>query len=100
MNIIECSKKLRELTKAHAHYNVSLADYRRDRKTLFDALDLNVNGIAPYQMAVAPLSVGIETPDIDNEQQIESHQQLDKTQPYFAKKLDTCMNFIKGENNS
>ena len=98
MNINQCSKQLRELTKAHAHYHLSLADYRRERKVLFDALDLNVNGIAASQVTAAPLSV--QTPDIGDVQQIENNQQLDKTQPYFAKKLDTCMNFIKGSNNS
>ena len=98
MNINQCSKQLRELTKAHANYQLSLTDYRRERKVLFDALDLNVNGIAASQVTAAPLSV--QTPDIGDVQQIENNQQLDKTQPYFAKKLDTCMNFIKGSNNS
>ena len=98
MNINQCSKQLRELTKAHAHYKLSLADYRRERKVLLDALDLNVNGIATSPVTAAPLSV--QTPDIGDEQQIDNNQQLDKTQPYFAKKLDTCMNFIKGSNNS
>ncbi|NQY50743.1 MAG: hypothetical protein HRT50_16910 [Colwellia sp.] len=98
MNINQCSKQLRELTKAHAHYQLSLADYRRERKVLLDALDLNVNGIAASQVTAAPLSV--QTPDIGDVQQIDNNQQLDKTQPYFAKKLDTCMNFIKGSNNS
>ena len=98
MNINQCSKQLRELTKAHAHYQLSLADYRCERKVLFDALDLNVNGIAASQVTAAQLSVA--TPDIGDVQQVENNQQLDKTPPYFAKKLDTCMNFIKGSNNS
>jgi hypothetical protein len=30
---------------------------------------------------------------------LQSAESADKTQPYFAKKLGTCMNFIKGANN-
>ncbi len=99
MNINECSIKLRELSKAHAHYQITLEDYQRDRKALLDALDLNVNGIETPDLSVVPLPTDIATADIGNVQH-EAEQQLDKTQPYFAKKLDSCMNFIKGSNNS
>ncbi len=98
MNIFECSKQLRELSKAHANYTMSLHDYRRDRKVLFDALDHTVNGIAILQNEAAPLA--IPAPELDITQHLESHEQHDKTQPYFAKKIDKCMSFIKGSNNS
>ena len=98
MNIFECSKQLRELTKAHANYTMSLDDYRRDRKVLLDALDHTVNGIANLQSEALPLA--IPAPDLDITQHLASHEQQDKTQPYFAKKIDKCMNFIKGTNNN
>ncbi|KGJ94804.1 hypothetical protein [Colwellia psychrerythraea] len=98
MNIFECSKKLRELNKAHAHYTLSLDEYRRDRKILLDALDHSVNGIAIKQVAAVPQSM--TTPGSDNGQHVENHESLDKTQPYFAGKIDKYMSFIKGSNNS
>ena len=98
MNINECSKQLRELSKAHAHYTMSLDDYRRDRKVLLDALDHRVNGIAIKQTEAVPLA--IPTPDADITQHLESHESHDKTQPYFAKKIDECMSFIKGSSKS
>jgi hypothetical protein len=99
MNIIECSTKLQQLSKAYANYTMSLEDYRRDRKVLLDALDLTINGIEPNKVDI------IQTPTIEPEQDVESHnnnddEQLDKTQPYFARKIDKCMSFIKGSNKS
>lgn len=99
MNVFECSKQLRALSKAHAHYTISQDDYRRDRKALLDALDFTVNGIAINQVSAMPLTEET-TAELDTIQALESHQQQDKTQPYFAGKIDKCMSFIKGSNNS
>lgn len=96
MNIQQCSQKLRDLTKAHANYNISLATYRRDRKVLFDALDLNINGVTPYQ--VEP--VVQETEITDNIEPVNNETELDQTQPYFAKKMTKCISFIKGSNDN
>ncbi|PKG83061.1 hypothetical protein CXF85_11990 [Colwellia sp. 75C3] len=100
MNIFECSKQLRELTKAHANYTMSLDDYRRDRKVLLDALDHTVNGIANLQSEALPSVIPAPIASLDITQHLESHEQHDKTQPYLVKKIDECMNFIKGTNIS
>ncbi len=97
MNISECSKQLQALAKAHADYTMSLEDYLRDRKVLLEQLDLNINGISVKQVESITMP---DTETIEEFQQLASHQQLDKTQPYFAGKIDKCMNFIKGSNNS
>lgn len=94
MNITECSKQLQVLTKAHAHYSMSLEDYLRDRKVLLDRLDLNVNGITAKQIELGQEPV-LET-KLDTHA---SDDRLDITQPYFAGKIDQCMSFIKGSNN-
>jgi hypothetical protein len=100
MNIIECSKQLQALTKAHAHYTISLEEYLQNRKALLDELDLNINGIAiepkasqqeAESVSVAVLESSIEAAGMEEQQ--------DKTQPYFAGKLGQCMSFIKGSNN-
>jgi hypothetical protein len=97
MNITECSKQLQALAKAHAHYDMSLEDYLSERKVLLDALDLAINGIANKQVesVMMPLAESLNSLE-----QHTSHEQQDKTQPYVAGKVDKCMSFFKGPNNS
>jgi len=99
MNISECSKQIQILTKAHANNHMTLDNYLQERKALFDVLDLNVNGINAKQdkiveMAVAELDEPTEPHELN-----EPNEPQDKTQPYFAKKIDRCMSFIKGTNS-
>ena len=96
MNINECSTQLKQLSKAHSHNEMSLTDYMTARKLLLDALDLNINGVAQQAPSVdlsSTVQMSAQSPAAD------IAEPLDKTQPYFAKKLDTCMNFIKGSTN-
>lgn len=88
--------QLQQLSKAHSHNEMSLSDYLSARKLLLDALDLNINGIAP-QTPPVDLSSTVQMPAQPSAADIAEPE--DKTQPYFAKKLDTCMNFIKGSTN-
>ncbi len=96
MNITECSNQLQVLAKAHANYTMSLEDYLRDRKILLDTLDLNINGITVEQPSSAPMPI-VDT--VAEVQQAEAPEQQDKTQPYFAKKIDKCISFIKGSSD-
>lgn len=97
MNINECSTQLQQLSKAHSHNEMSLNDYLNARKLLLDALDLNINGIA-QQAPPVDLSSTVQMPA--QPAATDTAEPLDKTQPYFAKKLDTCMNFLKGSTNT
>jgi len=100
MNITECSKQLQVLTKAHAHYTMSLEDYLRDRKRLLDELDLNINGIAIKQIVSKQDVEPVAEPILESTMGVNDiDEQQDKTQPYFAGKLDQCMSFIKGSSN-
>jgi hypothetical protein len=98
MNISECSTRLRELTKVHSQNSTPLADYLAKRKLLLDALDLNINGVAQAESPV-DLSNTVQMTVPEQLNNLQSSEPVDKTQPYFAKKLGTCMNFIKGTNN-
>jgi len=93
MNISECSKQLKLLTKAHVNYSISIEEYLSDRKALLDELDFNINGISSEQVAPPQELEPTAVPTIAND------EQQDKTQPYFAGKIDRCMSFIKGSNN-
>ncbi|TYK65432.1 hypothetical protein [Colwellia echini] len=131
MNITECSKQLRKISKAHANYSISVDTYRYERKQLLDNLDLNINGVTPFNVTshlseatvmnngdnnnTVPHfdknqheSTGVEANEVNGKhvefQQVDDENELnqndvDKTQPYFAGKIDKCLNFIKGSNN-
>jgi len=96
MNISECSKQIQILAKAHAHNHMTLDNYLQERKALLEVLDLNVNGINAQQDKILEMAVA-ETHE-SNELN-EPNEVQDKTQPYFAKKIDRCMSFIKGSNS-
>ncbi len=98
MNISECSKQLRQLTKAHSQNSTPLAEYLAKRKALLDALDLNINGVARPE-APGNLSATLKVPVPEQVDEVQLDESVDKTQPYFAKKLGTCMDFIKGTSN-
>jgi hypothetical protein len=98
MNISECSTRLRELTRVHSQNSTPLAEYLAKRKLLLDALDLNINGVAQAESPV-DLSNTVQMTVPEQLNNLQSSEPVDKTQPYFAKKLGTCMNFIKGANN-
>ncbi len=98
MNISECSTRLRELTKEHSQNSTPLADYLAKRKLLLDALDLNINGVAQAENQ-RDLSSTVQMTVPEQVNSLQTAESVDKTQPYFAKKLGTCMNFIKGTNS-
>lgn len=87
MNITQCSKQLRELTDARDQYKMTAEAYRIQRKTLFDTLDQNLNGISADQPPEP--SLVREENSVDDQ---------DKTQPYLAGKIGKCINFFKGTN--
>lgn len=96
MNIAEASKQLQALSKAHARNQISLDNYLNDRKILLDSLDQGINGISPKAIP-QPLdmeqTIAIAREELDQVQE-------DKTQPYFASKVDKYMSFIKGSNKN
>jgi len=93
MNILECNTQLRNLITAHESYQISLTDYRQQRKQLLEQLDKTLNGTEPTLQNETPAFNQQQAGAVDSN----SHDN-DKTQPYFSAKLGKCIGFLKGKN--
>jgi len=86
MNISQSSEQLRALIIKYENHNISIDEYHQQRKILLDALDKQFNGIE---------SIQLEQPLVNS---VEAQPPADKTQPYFASKIEQCMSFLTGAN--
>ena len=94
MKISDASIQLRALSKAQAQNQLSFDNYLHERKQILDALDHSMNGIinTTIDNVAKPLFEELD------EQAIEVEEPQDKTQPFFAGKVDKYINIIKGTN--
>jgi len=99
MKISDASTQIRALTKAQTQNIMSISDYLHKRKIILDLLDSGINGINAINAITDSSTVNVSG-SLPVSPSVQLQDEEDKTQPYFAGKVDKYMNLLKGAKNN